>query len=90
MRRDLLQPTLPSPGVADPHAVHQLSLADIDRSHPGNDLILLRRRSQHRVSSPLHAFVNLNHVTVRGSHQAKANLVLVLDHNVGNNEGPTR
>ncbi len=42
------------------------------------------------IASHLHAFANLNHVTARGDHQGKEqDLVLVLDHSVGNNEGPT-
>ncbi len=42
------------------------------------------------IASHLHAFTNLNRVTARGDHQGKKqNPVLVLDHSVGNNEGPT-
>ncbi len=89
MRRDLLQPSLRALSPGDPHAAHQLGLADVHRGHPGYDLVLIHRLGQHRFSSPTSMQSRNETRAARGDQEKERNLVLVLDHSVGNNEGPT-
>src|SRR3954452_6920293 len=87
----LLQPPLRITCSRDPHTADQLGLADVHGSHPGDDLVLIHRLSQHHFSSPTSTRSRMTHVTARGNHHGKElNLVLVLTRSAATMKGPQR